>query len=73
MQERGIEESLKILTVDIDSMLAGQDIDNEPLDLEDHPADGDAEHAKQWGPPTRAAVEAQKEYGNRFKVGQGVQ
>ena len=55
MQERGIEESLKILSVDIDSMLAGQDIDNEPLELEDHPADGDAEHAKQWGPPTRAA------------------
>ncbi len=89
MQKRGIEESLAILCADIDDMLAGKVPENRgpsneenvgrggSTENEGNEVDGDGVGRKgwlkQWGPPTRTAVEAQQEYGAKFQVGQGVQ
>jgi glutathione peroxidase-family protein len=78
LQRRGIEESLDMLCADIDDMLAGIiPEDRGPSEIEGNDLDGDGVGRKgwlkQWGPPTRTALEAQQEYGSTFEVGRGVQ
>tara|TARA_B110001454_G_scaffold133877_1_gene124639 strand:- start:44 stop:1231 length:1188 start_codon:yes stop_codon:yes gene_type:complete len=80
MQERGIEISLDLLCEDIDNMLAGKDVDRDYPGTEEHPVYGEsvgrvgyANCYRPLVPPTQTAIDAQKEYGDRFEVGQGVQ